>query len=610
MEVMKLLQRKLPGYEITFLEKLKEADTLTLHQLIQAVFRERVVPHEWKNHGNTLVLSVNDGELHVPVSNLYIFQHIDIDGDLQFVNREGNQALVDKSETCLELLFPGNDRSDFYREILNSVTNLALAFTVAEHRRKQIENLAEDALSYAASQKSPLTFFEQWVIQGHTIHPCSRTRMGLTPEDVTRYAPEWEGKPNVLPLLVHKDRYHMTSKNGESTKSILLEEYPPLKKAFQNVCETHDLVADDYEIIPIHPWQWEHTITTYYKEDIEGKLLLLLNEVTLPTSALISFRSLAPLNDRAKHHIKTAVNVQMTSAVRTVSAASTKNGPTLSRLLQTIFDRDEGLSRSLSVMGEDVGIHYKPAREEDRDFLQKNAAAILRENPEKGMGRDEVALPAASLLAPSPFSGKLIVEEAAGAYSSPDAFIYDYAKTVLPGVLQLITKYGISMEAHLQNCVVIFEKGTPKKAVLRDYGGIRIMNERLEQYFDQQPIDPSTNLLTKDRSELLDVFSHALFHNHLGEIIVALARRTSVKEEKMWRKVEQVIHETYEQMKEDEQIHAEALLDKEEILTKPTKMKALVKMRLSDQYTDNLYVEIPHPFARRKEVTQSDSALN
>ncbi|WP_446855129.1 IucA/IucC family protein [Halobacillus faecis] len=607
---MNVIQKKLPGYESTFLKNMQKADLHTLHQLIQAIFRERIVPCEWRNSENTLILLLNDGELHVPVSNLYIFHHIDIEGDIRFLDRDGNQALVDKSETCLELLFPGNNRFDFYKEVLNSVTNLALALTVAEHRRRQIENLAEDAFSYAARLKSPLTFFEQWVIQGHTIHPCSRTRMGVTSEDVARYAPEWEGKPDVLPLLVHKDRYHMTSKNGESTKSILLQEYPELNKAFQQVCEDHDVVAEDYEIIPIHPWQWEHTITKYYKDDLNKKLLLPVNGITIPTCALISFRSLAPLNDRFRHHIKTAVNVQMTSAVRTVSAASTKNGPTLSRLLQTVFSHDPRLSRSLSVMGEEVGIHYKPAQEENENFLQKNAAAILRENPERNLETDEIAVPAASLLAPSPFSGKLIVEEVAELYPSPEKFIYDYAKTVLPGVLTLITKYGISMEAHLQNCVVIFKKGKPKKAVLRDYGGIRIMNERLEQYFAEQPIDPSTNLLTKDRSELLDVFSHALFHNHLGELIVALARRTSVNEKELWKAVEQVIHETYEHMKEDKQIPTEALLDKEEILTKPTKMKALVKMRLSDQYTDNLHVEIPHPFAKRKEVKRNDPALN
>lgn len=608
MEAIHLIQQKLPGYESSFLKNVKKADTLTLHQLIQAIFRENVVPFEWRNGRKTLVLLVNDGELHVPVSNLYIFQHITIDGDIRFVDREQNQWLVDKTETCLERLFPGNNRPDFYKEVLNSMTNLALALTVAEHRKRQIENLAEDAFSYAATLKSPLTFFEQWVIQGHTIHPCSRTRIGLTPEDIARYAPEWEAEPDVLPLLIHKDRYHMTSKNGKNTKSVLLQEYPQLKKAFQHVCQTHDLIADDYEIIPIHPWQWKHTITKYYKDDLKEKLLLPLTDGTIPTSALISFRSLAPLGDRCKHHIKTAVNVQMTSAVRTVSAASTKNGPLLSRLLQTIFRRDDGLSQSLSVMGEDVGIHYEPVKEEGRNFLQKNAAAILRENPERDLGENEIAVPAASLLAPSPFSGKLIVEEVAETYPTPEAFIYDYAKTVLPGVLTLITKYGISMEAHLQNCVVIFEKGKPKKAVLRDYGGIRIMNERLEQYFDEQPIDPSTNLLTKDRSELLDVFSHALFHNHLGEIIVALARRTSSPEKELWVEVERVIHQTYERMKKDKQIPAEALLDKEEILTKPTKMKALVKMRLSDQFTDNLYVEIPHPFANRKEVKRHDSA--
>ena len=48
----------------------------------------------------------------------------------------------------------------------------------------------------------------------------------------------------------------------------------------------------------------------------------------------MSLRTVAPID--GGDHIKTAVDVQMTSAVRTVSPAAVHNGPRLSALLRTL----------------------------------------------------------------------------------------------------------------------------------------------------------------------------------------------------------------------------------------------------------------------------------
>ncbi|SEH98624.1 Siderophore synthetase component [Halobacillus karajensis] len=610
MEALKLIQKHFPHLEQNYTANVKKANKSVLHQLIQAILRERVFPYEWKYNQTKLIIAVNEYELHVPVSKVYILQHIDIRGDIILQTRHGKRTIIETVEDCLRLLFPGNNRPDFYEEVRNSAENYALALTVAEQRRRQIYKDGESTLSFARKQKSPLTFFEQWVIQGHTIHPCSRTRMGLSPEDIATYAPEWAARPEVIPLMVHQDRVHRTSRSGETFKSVLFQDYPKLKTAFQDHCRSYGLDPEDYEILPVHPWQYQHTITSHYKKSLQKKDILPMKDYRISTAALISFRTLAPLNDRKKHHIKTAVNVQMTSAIRTVSAASTKNGPLLSRLFQRIFQDDTPLARKLSIMGEVSGLHYQPDQSKDRHFLQKNAAAILRENPEKDLADGEMAIPGAALLASSPFSEELIVEDLAQQYSSPEAFIAAYSGTVLPGVLTLMTKYGISMEAHLQNCVVIFKEGKPKRAVLRDYGGIRIMNDRLDHFFENQPIDPSTNLLTTDRSELLDIFSHALLHNHLGEIIVALARNTAADEKRMWAEVRKTIEQTYRELKRDQAVLKEALFDMDELFQRPAWMKALVKMRLSNQFTDNLYIDIPSPFQKKKEVSRDDSAID
>ncbi|SFF83598.1 Siderophore synthetase component [Halobacillus alkaliphilus] len=629
MRATSFIQNEYPQFIKTYPANAKAAEKIILHQLVQAIIREQIVHYERSGDSSAFSIPLKKGgTLYIKVSKRYWLGHIDIEGYIRHVDEKGNERPVHSPEDCLDLLFEdeqiSSNQAAFYQEIKNSVVNYGLALTIAEERtcsvKKEARRLqASDAFSYALKKKqespsfSPLTFFEQWVIQGHTIHPCSRTRLGISLEDMTQYAPEWGGSPCVIPLAVHHKFSRMTSMDEQTVKSIVFREYPHVKKAFEKMCVESQLDPEDYEIIPVHPWQFRHTLPVYYQEALEKKKIIPLEDAGIKTSALISFRTLAPHQDRVNHHIKTAVNVQMTSAIRTVSAASTQNGPTLSKLFKQVLINDAYLARSLSIMSEPSGIHYEPEEtvtEEERHFLQKNMAAILRENPENTLAEDEIAVPAASLLAESPLTGGLMVEELiyrqekAAIKEAATSFIREYARALLPGIITLITKYGISMEAHLQNCVVVFKNGQPQRVILRDHGGIRIMNERLNRFFSQQPIDPSTNVLTEQREELLDIFSHAVLHNHLGEIIVALVRHSGVEEDALWGAVERVLRQVYASLEEDPLTAEAALEDAAIIFSSPSRMKALVQMRLLDQYTENLYVDMANPFHQETRCNQ------
>ncbi|MBA2174928.1 hypothetical protein H0266_08495 [Halobacillus locisalis] len=561
----------------------KKAEKAVLHQLVQAIIRENIVPYEWTSD-HMITIPAKEADVHVEITHRYTLGHIDIDS-IQWKSEP-----VTTAGQLLDLLFQQQEQR-LKTEIADSIDNYTLALAIAEKRQSDIHTDASDVFEYAKHPgiQSPLSFFEQWVIQGHTIHPCSRTRLGMTTEDVATYAPEWQGRPQVIPMAVKKGLFQKT---GASPRQILFDEYPEVEHAFYE----RGLAPEEYELIPVHPWQLEHTIPKYYAHALHDGGLVALDRVGIDTAALISFRTLAPFNNQMKHHIKTAVNVQMTSAVRTVSAASTKNGPTLSRLLEGVF---EDLSYPVSVMKESAGIHYEPAGDNDnRHFLQKNLAAILRENPERDLKQGEIAIPAAALMAESPVTNKLVMEDLIDHQkTTAEAFIKQYASILLPGILTLITKYGISMEAHLQNVVVIFEEAEPKRVILRDYGGIRIMNDRLNQ-FAQTEIDPSTNLPTDNPAELLHVFSHALLHNHLGEMIVALARKGS-DESRLWQPVAEVVRETYRTLQKET---PEVAVDEPLLFSETSTMKALVKMRMTNRFTENMYVTTANPLRTRNEV--------
>ncbi|MCA0988546.1 IucA/IucC family protein [Guptibacillus algicola] len=605
-----------------FSENLAVARKTILHQLIQGILREMILPIDWskdlESNGITACIHLSKKEqVYVNVNKQYTLGQIDIDGDILHRDKNGQNHIIKNADHLLSILtnsgaeIVSDNLEQFCDEITNSALNYGLALTAAEQRKHFVQEEADqmktkDSFSYADRKKvdsifSPLTFFEQWVIQGHTIHPCSRTRLGLSPMDVSLYAPEWGGQPDVIPVAIHK-KYCRLTNMGSSATQILMEEYPELVDDLHSIAGEKGVEPTDYELIPVHPWQFEHTITKHYKDLIEDDVIFPLNS-KIKTAALVSFRSLAPV-DRTKHHIKTAINVQMTSAVRTVSAASTHNGPVISSVLKTIEARDPFISKTLRFMGEDAGIHFEPsnAKGDERHFLQKNLAAIIRENPESALGKDEIAIPAAALIAESPVSGKLILEELVENYKekmkiesvqvAAEGFMKRYNEVLLPGIMSLIVKYGISLEAHLQNSVVVIKHGLPERVILRDNGGIRIITERLTKFVELDDLDNSTNLLTTKPEELHDIFFHAIIHNHLGEMNIALSRRLELDEGRLWNPVREVVRNVYEDLRKDSNVleHDQALLK-----TKLSSMKALVKMRLTDKYTENMYVGIVNP---------------
>ncbi|QPC45635.1 IucA/IucC family protein [Mangrovibacillus cuniculi] len=545
-----------------------------------------------------------DVVLEVPVQHVYQLRQFDIKGDITFITKEQKETVKDPcqlvdllalSPTILEK----DDLQAFKLEVENSVYNYALGLTSVPIRFASLpkENSVWEYVTNQSTNFSPLTFFEQLVIQGHTIHPCSRTRLGMAAEAVTTYAPEWGSDFEVPVVAVHQRHVHVTNKEGEGITELLLKDYPSFQAQLKKQLGEE---WKQYELIPVHPWQLENTIIPRYQKEITEKVVVPLEKISIPMSALVSFRSLSPTGSKRLHHIKTAINVQMTSAVRTVSAASTINGPKLSVIL-------EQLEREANVqfLQEKSGIHFIPSEhlsDTDKNFYEKNLASIIRENPEAKLHTGEVAMPGVSLLAPSPFTNKMVIEELIQSLAEKEnlsqeaatkAFLQKYVDVVLPGVLTLMTKFGISLEVHLQNAVIVFQDKLPKRLLIRDNGGVRIMPSRLGQEVD---IDNRTNLLTDEAKDLHAIFSHAVIHNHLGEIIVALTRKGLSKEETLWNIVRTKIEEVFSRLP-----HAE--MDREAILAPTTTMKALVKMRLSDAFMDNLYVTLPNPL-HLKEVKQ------
>lgn len=221
------------------------------------------------------------------------------------------------------------DRPGFAAELDNSVANLALA------------RAAATGTAPTGDHADDLTAAEQSIVDGHPLHPCCRTRTGMTADDVLAYAPEH--RPTVdLPVIAVPPHRWLSTGSG----------LPPR--------------------LLTHPWQWARLRAGHPELTDSGE--------RLRARPLMSLRTLAT----AGAHVKTAVTVGMTSATRTVSAAALHNGPALSALLAGIDT--PGLGVLPEVAGGAVLVDGEPDRQ---------LAMIVRAAPRLHPG--ERALPVAAL---------------------------------------------------------------------------------------------------------------------------------------------------------------------------------------------------------------------
>ncbi|MGX6606462.1 IucA/IucC family protein [Micromonosporaceae bacterium Da 78-11] len=391
-------------------------------------------------------------------------------------------------------------------EVANSVANLALARADRPAQRLP-----------PPGDPDGLGLIEQLVTDGHPLHPCCRTRGSMSVADVLAYAPEHSPVIRLRRLRVPADRWYGTAA----------------------------------PILFAHPWQADRLRDRYPWLDDDGE--------TGPVRPLMSLRTVAPLDGGP--HVKTAVDVQMTSAVRTVSPAAVHNGPRLSALLRRLT-----VDLPLDVLEETAAgaviVDGQPQRH--LAYLRRRAP-VLR--------ADETALPLAALSA-SPLLLSTV--------SDP----YDWMAllgTILFAPLVTVLGRGVALEAHGQNTLVVLRAGRPHRILYRDLGGVRVSAARLRAAGLDAP-DLHGDLPSDDPQVLRTKLAAAALGTVAAELIAALTRHHGADPARLWGIVAAAIAGT-------------GVPDAPHLLRDPLPIKATTAMRLAADPLDDLWAHLDNPLA-------------
>jgi D-ornithine---citrate ligase len=550
----------------------------------------------------------------IPVTKEYSFRRFDIAGDILLV---GSQLKKISHSTELLHLLKQKDKSGeigkwetLIAELENGSANLALAYAYFENKRKNIKFSIVgtdifDTVDYIHHKQnsepffSSSLFFEQLCVEGHHLHPGSKTKMGMLPKDVFGYAAEFEGESSLKVVALRRKICDYRFSDIQDPNEFFFKHFPEFKNQIKEVLMNKGCQLEEYIILPVHPWQWSNIILNVYREEFMNGDLVLIEEMNIPSSATTSFRTVAPKGKDIC--IKTAVHSQMTSTVRSISPHSANNGAEFTKLIRKVMDKEKKLAQTFIPICEIGGCSFR-----SHDMLKsRNLSVIYRESVERYIAHDEIAITGTALYAPSPISDKTILIEIIENYKETNniqslkeaaiSFIHEYAQIAVPGFLTLLVKYGIGLEGHLQNTVPVFKHGRPVKILFRDWGGVRIHLQRLQKQGLDVQFYPGSMTITDDLREVQNKVFYTVFQNQFSEIIQQISKDWNIEEKLLWKPIRFQCDKVFDELALNKELLEHIHEDREALYQSNIDHKALTKMRLNPEQKGYCYVSVPNP---------------
>ncbi|MCW2912003.1 MAG: IucA/IucC family protein [Actinomycetia bacterium] len=338
----------------------------------------------------------------------------------------------------------------------------------------------------------------------HPVHPAGRCRLGLSEEDLRRYAPEFHPVFSLRWAAV--PRGHVTSAGKR----------PPWWPSPEDVGLSRDPF---YDLFPLHPltardlWAMPERRGLDVMPEARREALpagtVLAPEPYLEVRPTLSMRTVCVVADPSTHlKVPLPTSTLGLRNRRTIVPRTLGDGALVQRTLGRLLDREP----ELPVLLADEQT-YGHAGDPHLGYLVRRFPAETA---------DARVVPVAALLAPAP-GGRWVVEELT---TDVEKFFNDYLRALFTWNVTLFVRYGIVLEAHQQNVSVVLRPGS-LELLVKDNDSPLVDRERMTAALGPgaafQPADD--RLLTTDPEALSKVFVTITLHLCAGAIAFGLSER-------------------------------------------------------------------------------------
>ena len=585
--------------DLKMLNEWKHADRNMQYRVVNALIKENIWTHSTTIFKENHYITIEFEQVLLNVHYKYesALSRYEFDGPIIYMNHQHKES-VDSLENLLDILV-----TDFHidipfhlkSELIHSRDSFIEVYKEFDTRHEYLQrhdkyiNDSERLNFFTWLEKlkknndiDDVLYSESLIFEGHPTHPLTKTKLPLSMEEVRTYSPEFEKIINLKVMLIHNEYVNVTTILDHS-QFILNEVIPEYLDELHTFMNDRERLLKDYKVILVHPWQYEHTIRNKFKEWLQNHILI-STPFHVPSKATSSFRTMSLINH--SYHVKLPVNVQATSAVRTVSPETTIDGPKLSQALH----RELNQYTQLDVALEPYGLFAKTDSDDARQL-----ACIIREKP--FIKNDGILLVTGALVNKNVVDNEITVDSYLKWINDDinqhtiHQFMRNYTRQLVTPLLALIQDYGIALEAHMQNTLVHLGPKYQIQFIVRDLGGSRIDIKTLSQRLKHIEVE-NKSLLADSIEEVIMKFQHAVVQNQLAELIFHFKKYDFIKEEELFN----IIQEEIEVAINDTKPHADTL---RKVLFGPTiTVKALLKMRMKKKVKKYLNISLDNPIKR------------
>ncbi|OMH33819.1 IucA/IucC family siderophore biosynthesis protein [Motiliproteus sp. MSK22-1] len=386
-------------------------------------------------------------------------------------------------------------------------------------------------LSHTQNQSSTDVFrrSEQGLLFGHPFHVTSKACDGFDNQDIGNYAPEQSADYQLSYFAVAPDIIWQEKSRLQPIKVDQLA----ITQAAEKLTN-----IDQYVLHPCHPWQAEYLLQQEQVKTWQqsGKLIYLgkLGETVWPTSSVRTVWL-----PQQKCYKKLSINVRITNFIRNNPPEQLRRALDISKL---VYRLQPDLEQHFQLLAESAFQTFSCSDNE----LQAAAACLFRD------GQSDTQQPQviAYLLEEKPLTGEMPLidqmRQAATNRNEPfnSQFVarwwQAYLNISLIPLLELFARYGLSLEAHLQNCMVALEHGWPQVFYVRDMEGGSISREYVSSW--QGLINEDSSALYDQETAWFRLKYYALI-NHFSHFIAALGRTGLATENGLWNMTREIIQQ-------------------------------------------------------------------
>ncbi|MEH6768667.1 MULTISPECIES: IucA/IucC family protein [unclassified Psychrobacter] len=582
------------------------AEQRVIKQLLQALLYENIIDFESESANNAHESTGNKSLLNFVIqasddvrytAQGYIHYSFDIirlnDLNVQrVVNGVAEDAILEHVISDILLNIEGAELKDsFIKELRHTLVNETQSQILASNIPVPIDTLTYEQL-------------EGYLTAGHPYHPCFKSRIGFDLQDNYDYGPEFDQNIDVVWLAVKKELLVSNTTTGidinEWVKDYVgADEFDALNAKLIEVLTIANETANDYCLIPAHPWQWQNTLVQALQPLLATQEVIYLGDAGHQYRAQQSIRSLTMLgnsdengnNDtiNEKAYLKLSMHLINTSSTRILAKHTVMNAAVVTTWLnQLIVDDKTAQALPIAFLGETVGVSLNHEALRARGYQHPNMygglAAIWRENVSQHLSTGQTAFPLNGVSYINADDSHLI-DPWLDKYGV-ETWIAQLIKVTVTPLLHILFGYGVALECHAQNIVLVHENGYPIKVLLKDlHDGVRYSPEHLTQqhlrpdFYSLPPAHAALNrgsfIETEDTDGIRDMTVACLFFVALSDIAIFMQTHYHYSEVAFWQQVADCVTD-YQTSHPEHQVR----FDLFDIFAEQTRIESLAKRRL------------------------------